>query len=336
MAPPPRASPCAAAGAERLRRRGRSLWSLPPTSPPSAISTPWRSPCPTGIETVVTAVEAAVGTAKTVRAHGIGAETSAAWKSAELQDCAPSAAPLRLRRAAPGVSRALRRSASPTAPATQKKRISDRARYARAKAEGRLAGPKAERFRQAARASSRRRYWARAAAGLCVKCGVHRSQEGRSRCGSCLGCRNAAERRQWVSRLAAGRCGACGDPAPEGRARCERCSAMQAGRPSRKAYARKVYARRRARNTCVDCAAPSPGAARCPSCARQSYIRSGQHRGLPAGAPTFFVIEIDTGATLSEWETLAEARASVAFARIDPDTVTIEADIPMMATMTSW
>ena len=57
---------------------------------------------------------------------------------------------------------------------------------------------------------------------------------------------------------------------------------------------------------------------------------------MPSGAATFFVIEIETGATLSEWETLAEARASVAFARIDPCTVAIEADIPMMTTLTSW
>ena len=111
---------------------------------------------------------------------------------------------------------------------------------------------------------------------------------------------------------------------------------MQADRPSRSAYARKVYARRRARNACVDCKAPSQGAARCQSCAKRSYLRSGEHRGLPAGPPTFFVIEIDTGATLSEWETLAEARASVAFARLDPDTVTIEADVPMMTTLISW
>ena len=221
-------------------------------------------------------------------------------------------------------------------PCLEKKRISDRARYARAKAEGRLGGPNAERLRQAARASGRRRYEARAAAGLCVKCGMGQPQEGRSRCGPCLERRNAAERRQWASRCAAGRCGACGEQAPDGRVRCERCSAMQVNRPSRKAYARKVYARRRARNACVDCAAPSAGAARCPGCARKSYLRSGEHRGMPAGLPTFFVIEIDTGATLSEWETLAEARASVAFAKIDPDTVTIEADIPMMAPMASW
>ena len=57
---------------------------------------------------------------------------------------------------------------------------------------------------------------------------------------------------------------------------------------------------------------------------------------MHAGAPTFFVIEIETGHVLSEWETMAEARASVTFARIDPDTVTIETDIPMMAALTSW
>ena len=218
----------------------------------------------------------------------------------------------------------------------EKGRISDRARYAKAKAEGRLNGPNAESLRRAARARSKRRYGARQAAGLCVKCGVRRPQEGHSRCTPCLERRNAADRHQWASRLAAGLCGACGDPAPDGRARCERCSAIQANRSSRKAYARKIYARRRAQRRCVDCRAPSAGAARCPSCARKSYLRSSEHRGIPAGPPTFFVIEIETGATLSEWETLAEARASLAFARINPDAVTIEADVPMMSTLTSW
>ena len=218
----------------------------------------------------------------------------------------------------------------------ERARLSDCARYARAKAEGRLDGPKAESRRRAARARSKRRYRARTAAGLCVKCGLREPDEGRSRCEPCLERRNAADRRQWASRLAAGFCGACGDPAPSGRARCGRCSAMQANRPSRKAHARKTYARRRAQRRCVDCTKPSMGAARCPSCARRSYLRSGEHRGLPAGPPTFFVIEIETGDTLSEWETLAEARASMAFARIDPDTVTIEADIPVMNTLTSW
>ena len=216
----------------------------------------------------------------------------------------------------------------------ERARLSDRARYA--KAEGRLDGRNAETRRRAARARSKRRYEARQAMGTCVKCGLRRPEEGRSRCEPCLGRRNAGDRRQWASRRAAGRCGACGDTAPPGRARCDRCTAMQANRPSRKAYARKIYARRRARNACVDCAAPSMGAARCPSCARRSYLRSGEHRGMPAGPPTFHVIEIETGATLGEWETLAEARASLAFARIDPDDVTIEADIPMMNALASW
>ena len=221
-------------------------------------------------------------------------------------------------------------------PCLEKARLSDRARYARAKAEGRLDGPNAESSRRAARARTKRRYEARAAAGLCTKCGVHRSEEGRSRCEPCLERRNAADRRQWQLRRSAGRCGPCGAPAPSGAARCERCSTVQAKRPSRKAYARKIYARRKARSECTDCGAYSAGASRCAPCARRSYVRSGEHRGLPAGPPAFHVVEIETGHALSEWETLAEARASLAFGRIDPDTVTIEADIPTMSTLASW
>ena len=77
------------------------------------------------------------------------------------------------------------------------------------------------------------------------------------------------------------------------------------------------------------CRAPPRGPARCPECARQSYLLSGEHRGMPAGAPTFSVIAVETGHALDEWEILAEARASVAFARIDPDTFAIVLeDIP--------
>ena len=225
---------------------------------------------------------------------------------------------------------------SKCAPCLVKRRAQDRARYAKAGAEGRLDRPNAESRRRAASARSRRRYEANKAAGLCTKCGQRRPREGRSRCEPCLERRNAADRHQWQLRRSTGRCGACGAPAPSGAARCERCRTMQAKRPSRKAYARKLYARRRARSECTDCGAYSAGASRCAPCARRSYARSGEHRGLPAGPPTFFVIEIETGHALSEWETLAEARASLAFARIDPDTVTIEADIPTMTTLASW
>ena len=221
-------------------------------------------------------------------------------------------------------------------PCLAKRRARDRAMSARAKAGGRLDGPNAESRRRAASARSRRRYEANKAAGLCIKCGQRQPKEGRSRCEPCLERRNTADRRQWQLRRSAGRCGVCGDRAPDGRARCERCSAMQAKRPSRKAYARKIYARRRARSECTDCGAYSAGASRCAPCARRSYARSGEHCGLPAGPPTFFVIEIETDHALSEWETLAEARASLAFARIDPDTVTIEADVPVMNGITAW
>ena len=53
--------------------------------------------------------------------------------------------------------------------------------------------------------------------------------------------------------------------------------------------------------------------------------------------PAFRVIVIDTGDTLEGgWETLAEARASLAFARLGPDCVEIVSDVPEMTTLTSW
>ena len=46
---------------------------------------------------------------------------------------------------------------------------------------------------------------------------------------------------------------------------------------------------------CSDCGAPSQGASRCPPCARRSWARSGEHRGLPVLPPRYTVIEIATG-----------------------------------------
>lgn len=219
----------------------------------------------------------------------------------------------------------------------EKRRAGDRARYARARQEGRrYGGADAETRRRSACAGSKRRYEACRAAGVCVKCGRRPSAGVRSRCEPCLGRRNAAERDQWSSRRAAGLCGVCAAPAPDGAARCQSCAASQAGRPSRAAYARKIYARRRAQGRCTDCGEFAAGASRCPECARRSHARSAGHRGLPAGPPTFRVVVIDTGETLDVWDSLAEARASVAFAGLNPDAVTIEADIPPMTTLTSW
>ena len=219
----------------------------------------------------------------------------------------------------------------------EKRRETDRARYARAKASGALYGGKrAEARRRSARAGSRKRYKARHHAGLCVRCGLRPPAEGSSRCEPCRSRRNDGDKQRWAARRSDGRCGACGDPAPHGAARCEACARLQAGRPSRRDYARKIYARRRSRNACVDCGAPAQGAARCSDCARRSYVRSPEHRGLPVSQPRFTVIEIDTGVDHGTYDSPAEVAACLAFARLGPDDVEIVSDASPMATLTSW
>ena len=127
-----------------------------------------------------------------------------------------------------------------------------------------------------------------------------------------------------------GECGKCGAPAPDGSARCERC-ARSAAKHSRKkaknARSRQLYAQRRARRLCSDCGAPSQGAARCPPCARRSWARSGEYRGLPILPPQFTVIEIATGADHGTWQNLAEVAACLAFARLSPGEVEILTDM---------
>ena len=219
----------------------------------------------------------------------------------------------------------------------RKRREADRARYARAKASGALYGGKrAEAKRRSGRAGSKRRYKARQDAGLCVRCGLRPPVEESSRCEPCRSRRNDGDKQRWAARRSDGRCGACGDPAPRGAARCEACARLQAGRPSRKIYARKQYARRRSRNACVDCGAPSQGAARCPECARRSYLRSPEHRGLPVSQPRFTVIEIDTGVDHGTYDSPAEVAACLAFAKLGPDDVEIVSDVSVMASLTSW
>lgn len=219
----------------------------------------------------------------------------------------------------------------------RKRRAADRARYARAKAQGLLySGKSAEARRKNARAKSKRRYEARTAAGLCVKCGWHRPAEGRTRCESCLARRNAAERDQWASRRALGACGQCGAPAG-GSARCDTCATAQSYNPEVKnAAARRRYWRRRAVSRCTDCGAYSAGASRCVPCARLSYLRSGEHRGLPAAPASFRVVVIDTGEDLGCWESGAELAACLAFSRLSPDDVEIVSDMPVMNAITSW
>ena len=219
----------------------------------------------------------------------------------------------------------------------EQRRRAERARYAQAKAEGRLyGGSNAEAKRRAARAGTKRRYDTRRDAGDCVRCGLRPPANGLSRCEPCQSHRNAGEREQWAARRARGLCGKCGQPASDGASRCESCAALQAGRPSRKAYARKLYARRRARGLCTDCGSWSAGASRCPACAQRSHARSSEHRGLPVSQPRFTVLEIANGVDHGTFESEAELAACLAFARLAPDEVEIISDVSPMATLTSW
>ena len=219
----------------------------------------------------------------------------------------------------------------------EKRRRADRARYARAKASGALYGGKsAEAKRRSGRAGSKRRYHARRAAQLCAKCGQRPPAQGRSRCEACLDRRNGWEREQWAVRRGQGACGACGDPAQDGAARCKTCARLQAGRPSRREYARKMYWRRRARKLCTECGAPAGNASRCEPCALRSYLRSSEHRGLPAWPARFTVIEIDTGVCHGSFDSEAEVAACLVFAKLGHDQVEIVSDTSAMTRYAAW
>ena len=109
-----------------------------------------------------------------------------------------------------------------------------------------------------------------------------------------------------------------------------------AGRPSRAAYGRKRYSRRRAQGRCTDCGAHSVGASRCPECARCSYARSPEHRGLPEAPSSFRVVVVETGEDLGCWQTAAELRACLAFSRLSPEDVEVFSDVPVMNGIASW
>ena len=181
----------------------------------------------------------------------------------------------------------------------EKRRKAERARCAKARAAGILYGGRdAERCRRSASDRSKRRDRARREAGLCTRCGKQQPVKGGTVCEPCRVARRDREREQYATQRAARLCGRCGAPAPDGSARCERCGEIAAKRSRKKAKnarSRRRYVHRRVRGLCIDCAAPSQGAARCPECARRSYLRSDEHRGLPILPPRYTVIEIATG-----------------------------------------
>ena len=86
-------------------------------------------------------------------------------------------------------------------PCGETRRTSERARYAKAKAEGKLyGGRKVETKRRIGRERSRKRDEARRAAGLCTECGKHPPADGGASCESCRAARRAAERALYAAR----------------------------------------------------------------------------------------------------------------------------------------
>ena len=212
-----------------------------------------------------------------------------------------------------------------------KRRKAERARCAKAKAAGILYGGRdPERCREFARDRSRRRDRARQDARTCTRCGTHPPVEGGTVCEPCHVARRDREREQYAIRRTAGLCGRCGTPAPSDAAYCDRCTRSAAKRSRKKAKnarSRQRYGRRRARRLCIDCAAPSQGASRCPPCARRSWARSGEHRGLPVLPPRVTVIEIASGVNHGTWDQWEDVVVCLAFAKLSRDQVELIPDM---------
>ena len=249
------------------------------------------------------------------------------------------------RRAAPparGPGQAPAPERSLCAPCGEKRRAAERARYAKAKSEGKpYGGRKVETKRRIGRERSRKRNGARRAAGLCTGCGRHPPVEGGSACETCRDARRAAERELYAARRAAGLCSRCGGPTTDGGSRCGPCTVLETqrngcNRTAKNAAARRRYAERRARGQCTDCGAPSQGAARCDPCARESYGRSEYFRGMPLYPPSYTVVERATGADHGTWDSWEEVAMCLAFARLSLDQVEVLVDQSPMATMTGW
>ena len=214
---------------------------------------------------------------------------------------------------------------------SDKRRKAERARCAKAKAAGiQYGGRDPERCREFARDRSRRRDRARRDARTCTRCATHPPVEGGTVCEPCHVARRDREREQYAARRTAGLCGRCGTPAPSDAACCDRCARSAAKRSRKKAKnsrSRQRYVQRRVRRLCIDCAAPSQGASRCPPCARRSWARSGEHRGLPVLPPRFTVIEIATGANHGTWDRWEDLVMCLAFAKLSWDQVELIPDM---------
>ena len=162
-------------------------------------------------------------------------------------------------------------------PCAEQHRARDRARHAKAKAEGiPYGGRDPEVRRRAGRKRSRRRSEARKAAGLCIRCGHVPPAEGRAMCEPCRDDRRAAKRARHAERRAGGLCVHCAAPAPGGKAYCDPCAKARSRRRNLEAKReadRRRYAERRARGDCTSCGKPANGAAECEACCDAARAR---------------------------------------------------------------
>ena len=225
-------------------------------------------------------------------------------------------------------------------PCLEKRRASDRAKYAAGKALGlKYGGADVEAKRRAGRAKSKRRQKARIEAGLCIRCGKQQPAEGGTTCVPCRAKRQQAEKRQYAERRAAGCCARCGGPVHDGLSRCRSCAIIDdAGRnPERKnEQSRRQYRIRRELGLCTSCRAPSQGASRCVPCAERSYHNSGHFRGMPAWPPSYAVFLRDTDVCLGSFEDEMEVAAFIAFEKLDRERIEIVVDANPLAAMAAW
>ena len=222
----------------------------------------------------------------------------------------------------------------------EERRATQRARYARGKAAGKLyGGRKVETRRRIGRERSAKRLAARLAAGLCPKCGERPPVEGGATCEPCREARRSFERERYAARRAAGLCGNCGGATLDGGSRCGPCAVREYDRRSpekKNASARRLYARRKAKGLCTDCGQPSQGAARCEPCARRSYERSQHFRGLPLYPPQYTVLDLATGEDHGTWDSWEEVAMCLAFARLSLDQVEVLTDESPVARFAAW
>ena len=223
-------------------------------------------------------------------------------------------------------------------PCGERARHSERLRYAGAKARGaRYSGRNPGNRRRMARERSQKRKRERREAGLCTGCGKVPPVEGGAVCETCREARRAAERELYAERRAGGQCGRCGAEVIDNASTCASCAARDAKRrPRKNAASRARYHRRRALGACVDCGAHADAGVRCASCARRSYLSSGEHKGMPVYPPRYTVVELATGeehGPLYSWE---EVAMCLAFAKLSREEVEIVSDAPLMSTIAAW